>query len=357
MKILFVVSRFKKSGPTNQLFYLCNNLSSSHEVKVLTLSAENENSDIQRFQNAGFYFECVRLGSVRNFVINGRTRLKKYIDSFSPNIIHTQGIRPDLLVSTIKPSCPHIITARNFPFEDYLPKYGLIVGTIMSVIHFLTFIRFKYLISCSKTLHDKFLKFGIRSQVITNGTDIEKYSFSSNFNEDKKIFVIAVVGELNKRKNVIEILRWYKESEEKNKYQLRIFGSGPLYKNYKREYSNYSGIQFYGHSKNIVEELHKCDCMFSYSKSEGFPNSVLEGLCMGLPAILSDIPAHREIKKLLPDHVYLFNRQIEIDSVLSSIVKVLDLSLKKSISSSSRKLFDSKVTAEKYFSVYQKTLG
>ena len=68
--------------------------------------------------------------------------------------------------------------------------------------------------------------------------------------------------------------------------------------------------------------------MFSYSQSEGFPNSVLEGLCMGLPAILSDIPAHREIKKLLPDHVHLFNRHIEIDSVLSSIVKVLDLSLK-----------------------------
>ena len=78
---------------------------------------------------------------------------------------------------------------------------------------------------------------------------------------------------------------------------------------------------------------------------------------MGLPAILSDIPAHREIKKQLPDHVCLFNRQNELDSVLSSIIKVLDLSLKKDISSKSRKFFDSKVTAEKYLSVYQKTLG
>ena len=65
----------------------------------------------------------------------------------------------------------------------------------MSVIHCLTFIRFKNLISCSNTLHDKYSKFGIRSQVITNGTDIENIVFQAILMKTKRFFVIAVVGE------------------------------------------------------------------------------------------------------------------------------------------------------------------
>ena len=54
-------------------------------------------------------------------------------------------------------------------------------------------------------------------------------------------------------------------------------------------------ISFHGTVPNIDDYLIAADLFISSSKSEGLPNSVLEALAWGVPVILSDIPAHREI--------------------------------------------------------------
>ena len=54
--------------------------------------------------------------------------------------------------------------------------------------------------------------------------------------------------------------------------------------------------------------LREIDCYFSASTYEGMPNAVLEALACGLPCILSDIDAHRELKRLNPQaHIDLFD--------------------------------------------------
>lgn len=59
----------------------------------------------------------------------------------------------------------------------------------------------------------------------------------------------------------------------------------------------------------VFEMLLESDVYISTSKLEGLPVSVLEGMYVGMPAILSDIPQHREISgdssfvKLVPNHV------------------------------------------------------
>ena len=54
-------------------------------------------------------------------------------------------------------------------------------------------------------------------------------------------------------------------------------------------------ILFTGQVNNISDYLAAADYYVSASDLEGMPNSVLEAMAAGLPAILSDIPPHVEI--------------------------------------------------------------
>ena len=50
-----------------------------------------------------------------------------------------------------------------------------------------------------------------------------------------------------------------------------------------------------GSIENVDAYLKSADFYISASYAEGLPNTVLEAMASGLPCILSDIPAHREL--------------------------------------------------------------
>jgi glycosyltransferase involved in cell wall biosynthesis len=84
---------------------------------------------------------------------------------------------------------------------------------------------------------------------------------------------------------------------------LRIIGDGPDMATIFQEarlLNIVSAIEWYGAiwRRDIVSALLAgCDALVSASRYEGCPLSVLEGLSAGLPMVLSDIPAHREVAK------------------------------------------------------------
>lgn len=60
-------------------------------------------------------------------------------------------------------------------------------------------------------------------------------------------------------------------------------------------------VVFHGFVDNVVPWLQASDLFVSASASEGMPLAVLEALSCGLPALLSDIPPHREIRDILEE--------------------------------------------------------
>lgn len=67
-----------------------------------------------------------------------------------------------------------------------------------------------------------------------------------------------------------------------------------------------SDVALGGTVENTVAFLHGLDFYVSASTYEGMPNAVLEALAAGLPCILSDIDAHRELARLNPDAYIAF---------------------------------------------------
>jgi glycosyltransferase involved in cell wall biosynthesis len=79
----------------------------------------------------------------------------------------------------------------------------------------------------------------------------------------------------------------------KEKDQLIILGDGPE-RSELAELADES-IKLLGEVNNVSEYLGAADLFVSTSFSEGLPNTVLEAMSCGLPCLLSDIPAHREL--------------------------------------------------------------
>lgn len=159
--------------------------------------------------------------------------------------------------------------------------------------------------------------------------DIEKWPSRPNAKHNFSFPLrLACVGILEKRKNqhfLLEVI----ENVDPQKAQLYLYGLGPEEKKLKRIVRQ-RRINTYVHFMGWVE-VHKIwqniDLLLMPSLHEGAPNSVLEAMSYGVPALVSYIPEHKEILPeasllLLDDPMIWANR-------LHAIIEDPDLELKK----------------------------
>ncbi|EJL6296917.1 glycosyltransferase, partial [Vibrio cholerae] len=324
IKVIYVVSTLKVCGPNNQLFNIVSNLdSSSFHPMVVTLSKEGKESFINKFKSSGI--DVVSINSHRLMGLPYIKRnLKSIISNLSPDVIHTQGYRSDILVRSILSSdkslsCRQLCTVRNIPQDDYPMTYGIVLGKIMVKKHVSIMKNIDMIVgvsnAVSKNLRDSFKLNNVIC--INNGVDTERYkplSFKKDkellrdhfsFPKDKKIFIST--GHLSARKSPQFLIEGFIKSSLKDSILLLV-GDGELKQFLVEKYKDEKSIIFLGRSDRVSELLQLSDYYVSCSVSEGLPNSVLEALSSGLPCVLSDIQPHMQIMQYLEDKVgYLYN--------------------------------------------------
>ena len=304
--ILYIVSTLQRSGPTNQLLNIIKNLDLSRfQAKVLTLSEEPNNTRIDDFLNARIEVSCLKLSRIGSLV-KGRKTVEKYIAHHAPDIIHTQGIRSDSILRKISltGNCNWVATARNFPEQDYPPKFGLLKGWLMVKQHLKVFRSPNCnLVACSKSLSEQLTSIGIQNRVIRNGVHATAISnFSQRVNVPR---TFVTVGSLIPRKNVALLLKAMKSLiDEPDGIILKIVGDGPLRSSLEEEAPK--NVVFSGECDDVDRYLQNSDAFISASMSEGMPNAVLEALACGLPVLLSDIAPHAEIADVVKQYCHLF---------------------------------------------------
>ncbi|PKH62380.1 glycosyltransferase, partial [Shewanella sp. Bg11-22] len=134
-KILYLVSTLKRCGPTNQLSYIIKYLDKSRYTPiVLTLSEELENDSIKSHftDGLGVRVETLNLSRIAG-VFFAKSSLNKFIRENKIDLVHSQGLRADSLVGSLK--IPKVATLRNYPFYDYPMTYGKIKGNLMAKFH------------------------------------------------------------------------------------------------------------------------------------------------------------------------------------------------------------------------------
>ncbi|MCC5894469.1 MAG: glycosyltransferase [Alkalibacterium sp.] len=362
-KILYIVSTLRQSGPTNQLRGIINNLDKKlFDIKVLTLAPEPSDTDMKKYLEDMIEVESLNLSRMQ-FQIIGKKSLANYIQRFSPNIIHTSGVRADTVVSKMNYSSKHCMTIRNYAFEDYISKFGKIIGSLAAKSNINAMKRCKYVVFCSESLrlmYDNILP--QKLFVVQNGVDtikfkpIEDRKSKSNLKrklgipDDKIVFI--VVGSLIKRKDPMTIINAFNRSQNNSKAILLILGEGILMEQCSK-YEN-ENIILKGSVTNVEEYLKVSDYYISASASEGLPNSVLEAGSCGNNIILSNIPQHREIFNYQFSLVSLFKfgNTNELARIIQKEISEFTDGVNYSMSNYVVKYFSNKNMSKEYQLIY-----
>ncbi|MGQ3330849.1 glycosyltransferase [Halorubrum sp. FL23] len=300
--ILYIVSRLRPSGPTNQLYYILKHLDDEFDATVLTLSPEPEDTELSRFQELGV--DCETLGLSRwEGLLFGPWRLRRAVAEHDPDIVQTQGIRADTLSALFLSSYPRITTVRNYPYDDYPAKFGSTQGKAMAAEHVRMYRRIDHPVACSETIADRIRPHGVDATPIQNGVDTEAYSpveeaektrLRSELRISESATVFVSVGTLIPRKNPLDVIEGFQNAEIEDGVLLML-GDGPLQAECESLAADDDRVRIEGWVDDVAAYLGASDYFVSASSSEGLPNTVMEALAVGLPVVLSDIQPHREI--------------------------------------------------------------
>ena len=361
--ILYAVSTLRRSGPTQQLLFLTKHLNQNDfKPFIITLSPEIEDSMITSFQELDIPIKTLGLSRLGGFV-RGKTCFQEKIKEINPSILHTQGIRADMLASKQLNEIPKLCTIRNFPQYDYIMTYGKWWGKLMAFKHIRSLHKLDKVIGVSKSVTlNLYKKFNVTNvKTILNGVD---NSFFAPRNNQRKYLrkklnlpetgnIWISCGHLSPRKDPLTLISaWGKQFENSESNHLVFVGSGSLKESCLVNSQGRKNIHLVGRVNNVVEYLNASDYFISASKAEGFPNTVLEAMACGLPVLLSSIPPHQEILELnsMVGEQFSPNSQAEFSE---AIKKMLQLDYLKS-SAACVKLIQENLSANKMSQQYQK---
>ena len=142
-RILFLVSTLRRSGPTVQLLNIVRSLElAEFDPAILTLSAEPEGSMLGSFQDIGIKVESLSLSRTRSMIDRRWTDRIRHSAGFNPDnrcVIHSQGIRADMIAARALGGFVRVATVHNYPGDDYPMKYGPVLGRWMARRHLQAF--------------------------------------------------------------------------------------------------------------------------------------------------------------------------------------------------------------------------
>ena len=313
IRVVYLVSTLRRAGPTTQLLNLLRHLDAGRfEPVVVTLSPEPADSMLPAFQALGLAVRTLAMSRLAGLVNRGwrgdiECIIGRRLDAST--VVHSQGVRGDVVSARFLRGLPRVATARNFPHDDYPLKFGMIAGHWMARSHLAAFRRLPNVVACSSNLAELLRAQGIEAGVIQNGVDIatfrpadatERADLRAALRLPGAARIAVSVGALSARKDPLLIIRAFRAIRDPE-LALVFLGEGPLAAACRQAAEGDARIRFEGQVADVTPFLRAADFIVSASKSEGLPNAVLEAMACGLRVVLTDIGPHRELMDLAPD--------------------------------------------------------
>lgn len=330
---------------------------SRFDIYIVCLSAEGKDSALEMFKTLGLNIYQLNNSRLLGLFKNKR-EVQKLVDKLKIDLIHSHGIRADHINSRLK-KVIRLNTIHNFPAEDYTFRYGKAKGILMEILHKRAVAKLDHPVACSKNIGDKFQSlYGIATTFIQNGIDTNRFfpdkklkhqlKIELGLPPDKRIFIVS--SALTLLKNPQIIVEAFNQIRDPNVFLLFI-GSGELLQALAAKNKNTS-IVFKGKVNNVSDHLKASDYFVSASLTEGLPNSVLEALGTGLPALLSEIPPHVEI--VGPLYPYLFDPEnaADLHQKMEQVLKNDHIEMSRDLERKINSEFSASIMSEKYASLY-----
>ncbi|WP_278990259.1 glycosyltransferase [Segatella bryantii] len=303
IKICYIISSLSNQGPPNVLYNIIQYMDfTKFDVSIITMVEEQKVSRIEEFRSLPIKVIQMHPNGVQNPFSMFRT-LKKMVEYVNPDIVHAHCPRSLMLIPFLPKKYKKWETIHIFPGIQQKVMYGNFKGQIVIWLSHFFNMHMDKAIACSESVANSYYqKFNYKMLAIPNGCSLpiwkrnlkekENIRKQLGLRSDLKYFIF--VGRFSQEKNPEKTLQAFEELQ--NEYPnigLVLLGNGYMYDSIVSHASD--RIVVPGFKNNVYDYLKACDFYISASDVEGLPNTLLEAMTVGLPCVLSKIPAHEEV--------------------------------------------------------------
>jgi len=366
IRTLYIVSTLRQCGPINLLYNLIKYLDRSiFKPLLITLSPEPAYSRWQDFKELGVELYTLGISRLKGLFF-AISRLTRIVNELNVDIVHTQGIRPDTIAAMYLDGCKTIASLNNNPYYDYSMRYGKIAGHLIALHHLKMLRRIGLVVAVSNSVSTMLKeRDNFTVDLVQNGVDTDifypavsdrhKQELRRNLGISSTGKVFISMGHLTSLKDPLTIVKAFRDNRLSGSSHIVFVGDGPERERCER-YGRSHNITFFGRVPNVADYLRACDFFISASQTEGLPSATLEAMACGLPCVLSDIEAHREIARYNPASARLFQVR-DAQSLANKVGEVLDQDytiMSQAAVGIIRDYLNAKVMSEKYQRFYLK---
>jgi glycosyltransferase involved in cell wall biosynthesis len=283
------------------------------------------------------------------------------------DIIHTNGIRPDLFAFVNRRKIRyHISTIHNFVFEDLRYTYNRFISLIFGYGWLFIWRRADKLVCVTGSMKEYYEKWfsSTKMEVIYYGISERDDSFVPENDviqaidgfHSRGLKVVGNASILTKRKGIDQILHFL--SIEKG-FALIIIGKGKELNDLQRiakKLDVSDRCYFCGFRNHAVIYFRYFDFFVMPSRSEGLGLALIEAVQQRVPVICSDIDVFREV---FTNNEVTFFKLENIDSLSAALTEAIETAPRK-VNSAFGKFqlsYTNQIMADRYLRLYQTCLS
>ncbi|MAE35872.1 MAG: glycosyl transferase [Oceanospirillaceae bacterium] len=295
-RVLFVINSLEGGGAERALSRLLIALdrdpwSADKEIHLILL----DNYEIEQVIPASI---SVTTLSAQGSLLKSMARLRFMVRTIKPDIVVSYLTRANLAAAFVCKlmSIPVIISERVNTTHHLTGRFAFIQKLMVRLLYPLPNRVVAVSGGVKEDLVQNFSVNERKCSVVYNGYDhseLHELSQESVASISERPFAIAL-GRLVPNKNVTMLLRAWRLAQPQ--CDLLILGEGPDRDMLQQEVDAYNEISDYkirleGFCKNPYPYIAKAQFYVSASNAEGFPNSLVEAMTLGVPVISTDCPS------------------------------------------------------------------
>lgn len=349
-KILMIIPQFGLGGAET----MCENLICSFDKKkyeLLVISLYDEKTAItNRIDKKGV--KIIYLNKHKGLDLSMIPKIKKIINNFHPDVIHTHRYVLEYVVPAIKISkyknTKIVHTIHNIASKE--------VGKYLQIMQKRWFKKgIVTPIAISELVRDSIeARYGIKHiPVIYNGIDLNKCIVKKNYKFNNKILHI---GRFFEQKNHSEMIEIFENCLNTNKtLKLYLVGNGELLEETKelvKKKKIEKNVIFLGTMDECYKMMNETDIFILPSKWEGMPMTIIEAMGSGIPCVAYPVGG---IPNMIQDGIngYLPKTKEEFTADILNLCS--NERLRANIGQEAlktSKIFSAKVMCDKYCKIY-----
>jgi len=240
------------------------------------------------------------------------------------HIVHTHDYKSNALARLLAPAGGYRVVATAHGYNRTTRREGCYYAMERLLLR-----RADAVICPSQDLADSLAGSGVghrRLHVLHNGIILENWPFRPRRTRGGPLRVLYV-GRLSREKNVVALLEACSALLRAGRsIRLSLAGEGLEREGLVRHAARLRPAppaDWMGHRTDVADLLHQADVFVNPSSAEAMPNSVLEALACGAPAVATDVGATREL--IRHEQTGLLTPPGDVEALAAAIARLEDM--------------------------------